>query len=232
MDENGSFVTKIELVAQQLRSEIARGHILPGERLRQAEIAQRLGVSLAPVREALRLLEAKGLVESDPHRGARVVPVTVRDVEEVAQIRKLLEGQAVRSAVPHLNSDVLAQLRATQREMAQELERGNGARVRALNSAFHLAIYNASGQRRLVALIALVLDSFPWEQIPHVHAHMLRFITEHESILDALDAGDVDHAVHLQQDHIDHWRDTIISNFFEGGGLETEGVRVASGGVA
>lgn len=226
-DGNGSFLTKIDLVSQRLRDEIARGHILPGERLRQAEIAQRVGVSLAPVREALRTLEAKGLVEFDPHRGARVVPITIRDVEEVAFIRKLLESEAVRLACAQVTPALIDELRTTQAEMERELAQGNMARVRALNHAFHLAIYEAAGQQRLVALIASVLDSFPWEQIPRVRAHMHSFISEHTPIIDTLEQGDADQLVRLQRDHIDHWRETIIANFFSSDGTikaQAEGV--------
>src|SRR5918996_6401711 len=112
--------TTAETVAQMLRNEIQRGQLPPGTRLRQNEVAQRFGVSTTPVREALALLQAEGLVRIDPHRGALVFHPTVADLRESYEIRGALESLAVTKAIPRLTEDLVKDLQKLIDRMRKE----------------------------------------------------------------------------------------------------------------
>lgn len=138
------------LVAEVLREAILRNVLKGGGRLRQDEIAASLGVSRIPVREALRQLEAEGLVTFYPHRGAVVSELSHEEVQEIYEIRIPLETTAIRLAVPHLGEDDL-------RRAEQILEAMDGetdvARWNTLNREFHTSLYAPANRPRLLALI-------------------------------------------------------------------------------
>src|ERR671919_3227658 len=112
--------TTADAVAQMLRNEIQSGQLPPGTRLRQNDVAHRFGVSTTPVREALALLQADGLVRIDPHRGAIVFHPTIADLRESYEIRKTLEALAVEKATPQLTDDLVAELQEHLDEMKKE----------------------------------------------------------------------------------------------------------------
>jgi DNA-binding GntR family transcriptional regulator len=103
--------TKEEQVADFLRERIISGVIARGSRLKQAEIAEQLNLSITPVREALKLLEAEGYVHTDSYRGARVVPFDASASSEILSLRLLLETQLVRGAVEKITAQDIAELR-------------------------------------------------------------------------------------------------------------------------
>ena len=102
-------------LVENIRDEIIRGHFEPGERLRLEEIAERYAVSTMPVREALRKLEAEGLVKIFPHRGATVCPLSAAELEDIYDTRATLEEVATCLAVPHLTRRYLSSLRSVSR---------------------------------------------------------------------------------------------------------------------
>src|SRR5215211_7447338 len=97
--------TTPDLIADSLREEILRGSVAPGQPLRQEELADRFGVSRLPVRDALLRLEAQGLVEVFPNRGAFVVSLSAGEIAEIYDLRILLEGDAIERAVPRMSAD-------------------------------------------------------------------------------------------------------------------------------
>lgn len=145
---------------EALRAGIVAGRYAPGEWLREGALAEGLGLSRTPVREALRALAAEGLVELVHNRGARVVRWTAEDVEETYRLRALLEGEAAalaaRRATP-LQVEALAQAHAA---YAQSIGDGRPAVEQAArNDAFHAAVLDAAASPRLVALHALVTSA-------------------------------------------------------------------------
>jgi DNA-binding GntR family transcriptional regulator len=139
------------IVTDRLRAAILNGQLAPGARLRQDDLAARLGVGRMPIREALLILKSEGLIEHRPHRGAMVVNLRPDDIREIFSIRSLLEGRAASLAAPVLTVSDLARLRRVHAEMTHldhDVERWL-----ALNHEFHTTIYTASGWPRLQAMI-------------------------------------------------------------------------------
>lgn len=194
--------TMQQIVTDRVRSAILSGQFGPGERVPQDELAQQLGVSRMPVREALRILESEGLVELRPHRGAVVVDLLPEDIAEVFEIRAMLEGKAAALAAPNLTDDTLARLRA----IAGQLEGASNDEERwlALNREFHTAIYPASGWPRLCQMIEQQRNVVQ----PYIRA-ALAFVgrtgtarEEHRAILAAAEARDGAKLARLTQEHL------------------------------
>src|SRR5690606_32216344 len=134
--------TKEEQVADYLRERIISGVYPRGSRLKQAEIAEQLQLSITPVREALKLLEAEGYVEGGSYRGARVVPFDASASNEILQLRLQLESQLVRSAVEKISTKDIEDLRALADEFEQAFVSGDRATARGVNYRFHRRLYD------------------------------------------------------------------------------------------
>jgi DNA-binding GntR family transcriptional regulator len=142
-----------QLVTDKLRTAILAGTFKPNEKLNQAALAEKLNVSRIPTREALRTLEAEGLVKFNPRRGAVVATMSPEEIEEVYEIRIMLEINAAQRALKRMNDSELHEIREIQEKMSQtaELDLWVG-----LNDLFHQAIYTPSGWTRLVSVIEML----------------------------------------------------------------------------
>jgi DNA-binding GntR family transcriptional regulator len=193
--------TTAKVVAERLRDEIQSGTLSPGMRLRQNDIARRLGVSSTPVREAFAQLEAEGLLRIDPHRGAVVFRPTVRDLVEFYEIREALESLAVRQAIPHLDDARLKELQ----DLTVKMRKTDDANAwMKLNEEFHLKIYERADRPRLSSMIENLRDA----STPYAHINVTGRATaakaneEHERILEACVAGDGDAAAAATREHL------------------------------
>ena len=201
--------TTADTVAQMLRTEIQRGLLSPGTRLRQNEVAQRFGVSTTPVREALALLQAEGLVRIDPHRGALVFHPTVEDLRESYEIREALEALVIEKAIPKLGGKLVGDLQKHIDKMRKEKDE---ARWVDMNNEFHMRLYEASDMPRLCAMIANLRDA----SSTYIHmfaAHDLpahRADDDHQEILNACAARDVGRARGAISIHLNHTVNGLI----------------------
>jgi DNA-binding GntR family transcriptional regulator len=195
--------TVAEGTAIALRSMILSGELRAGEALRQEDLAQRLGVSRTPLREAIARLDAEGLVVNDPHKGAVVCRPTLEEVLEGFEIQSALEPLAARlAAETRTEADV-----EVARELLEALERAKSPEVwAARNEAFHLGIYRMSRRPRLVDLIAKqyersnlfvrILALSPDGRGP------ARAEREHTKMVKALERGDGDQIELLVREHV------------------------------
>ena len=142
-----------EQVAGEIRQLILGGLLGPGQPVNQDEIAERLGVSRMPVREALRTLAVEGLVQFHPNRGAVVTELSRRDMEELYALRIMLEGPAARRSAENMTSEHLTGLQGLIKEM-ERLRDGPRAEWAEVHYRFHLSLYEAAGMPRLGRLIA------------------------------------------------------------------------------
>ena len=149
MDSPITRTVKSSLV-DNLRDDILRGDLVPGQSIRLEEVAARFDVSTTPVREALRDLEAEGMVTIFPHRGAMVTKLSADDLRDIYDIRATLEAMATRLAVPHMTEATLSQLLSYFEQMDSHL--GELVTLIKLNHAFHTTLYGASGRRHLCEL--------------------------------------------------------------------------------
>lgn len=194
--------TVAEGVAERLRAEIRSGAIRPGEYLRQNIVAERLGVSSTPVREAFSILEGDGMVRREARRGVVVFEPTVEDLLDCYEIREVLETLAARRAAKRLTkrdldwlSEIAAQMTATTEDVAEYVR---------LNQAFHERIERAAGSKRLLELIAAqraaaatYLFFLGLKQSTAVDT-----VDEHRAIVDALATGRADAAGMAMSRHI------------------------------
>jgi DNA-binding GntR family transcriptional regulator len=198
-------------VADRLRSDILEGRIKPGEWLRQERLALEQGVSQTPVREALKLLAAEGLVEHVPYRGIRVVEFSVEDVEDLYACRAFIEGMAARYAAATIGDEAIAELERLYERMVRCKTPDDIVEYRELNRLFHSGIFGASGRSYLVRTLAQLWAAFPtmlWSNVPRVARDSVPErdapdIEEHTAILDALRAHDPDAAERAVRRHIE-----------------------------
>jgi DNA-binding GntR family transcriptional regulator len=168
------------------------------------EIAARFDVSTMPVREAIRDLEAEGLVAVFPHRGAVVIRLSADELQDIYDIRVTLEEMATRLAVPCLTDAALAELTSLVEQMENHL--GDAATLVQLNHEFHLTLYAASGRKHLCELTRTLrqrtqhyLHVFTVES---VSSHWPATQREHRAILKACQCGDAEQAAALMRDHV------------------------------
>lgn len=173
--------TTAQHALEGLRHAIVDGELRPGQRVLQEEIAENLGVSVAPVREALRALEQEGQVVYRPRRGYFVTELRAADLEEIYELRQVLEERAARRALPTLDGDALDRIELAARDCADAVERADVAAELEANRRFHFAILESPGQVHAMRLIQLLWDSTeayramyynsPQERREAVHAH-------------------------------------------------------------
>jgi DNA-binding GntR family transcriptional regulator len=197
--------TTSDLVVESIRSAILSGAIKPGETLVERRLAEQLGVSKTPVREALIALSAAGLVSITPNRGTVVRAVEADDVRQAYEVRALLEPWAVARTARLTGSDAADEARAALHEAARHRSGNDHVRLSLANRRFHRALYAGCGNALVVAqldalqeLAALGAVAMIWTRSPSWKAEH----TDHEQILEAVDSGAADLAERLTRKHI------------------------------
>jgi DNA-binding GntR family transcriptional regulator len=188
-----------------LRQAILKGDLKPNERLVQADIAEQLGVSRMPVREALKTLELEGLVSLEPHKGAIVNSLTLEDIDEIYELRTLLEPFTLKKSIPNLTAGDIASLEKLHEEM---LGTTDIATYVKLNNQFHNLSLSGSNSKRLHGLMARVSHGIA-KDTPYVIPDQIeKSNIEHAGILQAIIAGDIgtacsEYAHHIKRTHED-----------------------------
>ncbi|WP_346140251.1 GntR family transcriptional regulator [Kutzneria viridogrisea] len=199
-----SSATKRDQIVDELRRLILTGELARGARMPQDELAQRFGASITPVREAMRLLEAEGLVVAEPHRGVRVAAVDLERVKGIYVVRRLAESYAMRRAASRISRRDLAVARELQEQMTAAARRDDRAAVRELNREFHFLFYDRCGIPALRDQIRGMWQAFPWDVMLDSEERLAASHQEHLEIIDALDSGDVDAVAEATERHIWH----------------------------
>lgn len=184
---------------------IADGTLVPGEWLRESSLGAALGLSRTPVREALRVLAAEGLVELVHNRGARVVRWDAEDVDETYRLRALLEGEAAGLAARRAPAEALAVLERAQARYERSIEADDAAVERAAcNDAFHAAVLTAAGSARLSSLLAVITQAPLVARALREYSEddLRRSVLAHRDILTAVRERDEDLAVSAMRAHI------------------------------
>jgi DNA-binding GntR family transcriptional regulator len=192
---------------EMIKAEIISGRMTGNARLKEAELAELTGVSRTPVREALRWLEADGLVVLNPNSGAHVALWSAEDLREITDLRALLESFGASLAAKKISSEQVAHLQNLQTRMEEAIARANAEsliQLAGLNKEFHLAIIEATGNHRLVSALQSIVEGplifrkfsvFSPEQIERSFSH-------HRDLIAALDAGDAEWAESTMRSHI------------------------------
>jgi len=197
--------------ATRIRQAIFNRTLAPGSRVNQYQLAEDLKVSIVPVREALKTLEAEGLVTITPRRGAFVTEISLDDLDELYFTRKLIEGEAIALACPHLIDEDFTILRRFMDEMKATTDRGDIHAFMQYNRDFHMHIYRMTNNRYLFQVIGNL-----WER-SELYRYSYMFVLrnpdlvhkEHEDIFTACLERDLERARVLAGVHIWHTRDGI-----------------------
>lgn len=207
-------------VCEEIRDAIIDLRLRPGEPLREAAIAEQLGVSKTPIREALARLEKEGLVETTSFKGAVVSGYSPRDLEEIYELRALLEGAAARAAAEDASEETRARLRDVVEGSRKLRDRGELSELAALLGRFDLIVYDQVTNRRIQALI------------DNLRAHLTRIgklteaipgrveasVEEHAAIVEAIVRRDPDDAERLMRVHIA----SVLADQLAGGEVPAE----------
>ena len=208
-----------ERVYEILHDDILSGQLGPGAELSEVALAERLGVSRGPIREALGLLCAQGLVTMQPRRGAYVSVLTRQEFLEAYQVREALEALAARLACPRLEDGDVADLEALHEEMREAVRDDAVQRFFDANQRFHLSLVALSGNGRLIEMHAQLVHRMGryMARSLTLRGNIERSVGEHQEIIDALRARDGERAaaavglhIHVPQTETEHTPDEIF----------------------
>jgi DNA-binding GntR family transcriptional regulator len=199
------FITKSEYAYHELRRRILDGEFRPGQRLLLRPVADELGLSVMPVRDAMRMLERDGLVTTQSHRGATVTPLSSSLIADAISIRMWLEVLAVRQAVPRHTPESCDEIRTLYTEADRVLDEGDGLAYAGANRRLHEAIERPASE----ALRTMITDT--WERLWQARRRMSLFSVlpdsrasaqlEHRELVAAVEAGDVAGAGAVMERH-------------------------------
>jgi DNA-binding GntR family transcriptional regulator len=198
--------TAQEAVLTELRRLLVTGELAPGAPVRQEAVAERLGVSRVPVREALKVLEGEGALVYAPHRGYVVAELSVDDLVEVYRLREMLEAEAIRVAVPRLTDADIRAISATAAHVDAAGRAGDLVAMTAANRDFHFLLFDAAGMTRLSRTLRQLWDATDVYRAVYFGetGNRERVHADHAELLAALRARDVRRAVAAQKSHRDH----------------------------
>ena len=171
-----------DVVFNTLRQAILKGELKPGERLLEIALAERLGVSRTPVREAMRKLEQEGLVVMIPRRGAQVASITEKDLNDVLEVRIALENVAIEKACKLITEEELGRLWVAAKEFEKTKAEGNLVRLAEADVAFHEIIYQASDNKRLNQVLNNLREQMYRYRVEYLKEEQTRnlLVSEHE----------------------------------------------------
>lgn len=193
-----------DVVFHTLREAILKGELKPGERLMEIQLANKLGVSRTPIREAIHMLEKEGLVVTMPRKGAEVAKMTLKDMEDVLEIREALDELASQVACQRITQEQLLRLRDRKMDFENSLKTGDVKLIAEADVNFHDVIYEATGNPKLMNLLSNLR-----EQIYRYRVEYLKdsdnypvLIKEHEEIYCSLAEGNEEAAVLAIREHV------------------------------
>lgn len=196
-------LTLRESVAEEIRRLIMSGQLAPGERLFEDRLAEQLGVSRNPVREALRALEGSGLVEVIPRRGAYVSQLDPVQASKLLELRAVIESYAARLAARNCTADDLTGLRSCLDEGAQASREGDHVRAAAFHRDFHIGIERASGNDHLEAVVGPLRHQTELVFSMLADRRAVLSWDEHVRIFEAIEAGDEGKADRFTMEHME-----------------------------
>lgn len=215
MENRAKHQTKEEYVADFLREGIISGQFPRGAKLKQAQIAEMIGTSITPVREAIKILEAEGFVLGSSHRGAIVAPFDINATEEVTDLRVTLECKLGLKAVGRLTSQDIENLRDLQDQIEGAAARGDRDAVRSINYRFHELIYIAADLPQTLSFVRALWARYPFDLINRLDQRIDRASKEHREMLSAIIARDEAAFLQALRSHIRSAWDEFKASYSE-----------------
>ena len=201
-----------DVVFNTLRQAILRGELKPGERLMEIQLANQLGVSRTPIREAIRKLELEGLVLMIPRKGAEVAEITEKSLRDVLEVRRALEELAVELVCEKITDEQIQDLKDAAEEFKESLKDGDITRIAEADVKFHDVIYMATDNQKLIQLLNNLREQmyrYRVEYLKRSDFHQ-QLIDEHEEIIETIESGQKDRAVQVVCQHVDNQVEAVM----------------------
>lgn len=207
-----AFLPLREVVFNTLRQAILTGELKPGERLMEIHLANRLGVSRTPIREAIRKLELEGLVTMIPRRGAEVAQITEKSMNDVLEVRRALDALCVELACERITQEKLEQLKTACDSFEKAVKTKDVKKIAQADVALHDIIVEATGNQRLIQMVNNLSEQmyrYRFEYIKDSEQHE-NLVEEHRIIYESLVKKDKETASSAAKLHIDNQKKAII----------------------
>ena len=205
--QTDEFLPLRDEVFNTLREKILKGVYKPGERLMEIHLADQLGVSRTPIREAIRMLELEGLVKMVPRKGVQVAKISKEDLQDVLEVRKALDTLSVKLACERITEDEIKLLNNAEREFEKALASKDVREIAEADVAFHDVIHSATKNGRLKSMISNLAERiyrYRFEYIKQQSDGGKTLMLEHREIMRCIESRDVESAVKATEIHIDN----------------------------
>lgn len=208
-----------DVVFKTLRQAILKGELEPGERLMEIQLAERLGVSRTPIREAIRKLELEGLVLMIPRKGAEVAKISENNLRDVLEVRRSLEELAIDLACQRMTEEELSELKKTEERFAKAIQTGEVMEIAQTDESYHEIIYNSTKNQKLVQILNNLREQMYRYRLEYIKDEDKRqiLLVEHDHIIKAMSLRHVQEAKMAIREHIDNQEITILKNLKEQG---------------
>ena len=200
-----------DVVFNTLRKAILRGELKPGERLMEIQLANKLGVSRTPIREAIRKLELEGLVLMIPRKGAEVAQSTEKNMQDVLEVRKALEELSVQLACERITPEQVEEMKMAAEDFRKVLKSGDVTKIAEADVKFHDIIFAATNNQRLITLLNNLREQmyrFRVEYLKQKECYP-QLLEEHDKLIALISGGEVEEACVLMGCYIDNQASTV-----------------------
>ena len=200
-----------DVVFNTLRKAILRGELKPGERLMEIQLANKLGVSRTPIREAIRKLELEGLVLMIPRKGAEVAQITEKNMQDVLEVRKALEELSVQLACERITPEQVEEMKMAAEDFRKVLKSRDVTKIAEADVKFHDIIFAATNNQRLITLLNNLREQmyrFRVEYLKQKECYP-QLLEEHDKLIALISGGEVEEACELMGCHIDNQASTV-----------------------
>lgn len=203
-----------EVVFNTLREAILKGDLEPGEALMEVKLANKLGVSRTPIREAIRKLELEGLVVMTPRRSAQVASITKEDLTDVLEVRRVLESLAIELCCKNRTVEDIVLLKENLNQFRECIRKNDLIQIAVTDVQFHEMIYQTTGNKRLNQILYNLREQMYRYRLEYIKDRQTRnqLVIEHQEIIDAIEARDVERAKAAMALHINNQEMTISQN--------------------
>ncbi|MBQ9091654.1 MAG: GntR family transcriptional regulator [Anaerotignum sp.] len=202
-----------DVVFNTLRDAILTGKLVPGERLMENQLADKLGVSRTPVREALRMLELENLVELVPRKGAQVLDMSEKDIVNILEVRSALEGLATSVACKKMSKEDLQQLKNMEVDFEKAVAENDVEHFVDIDEDFHDLIFAATENDKLINIfrnLRIQLYRYRMAQAKNNETSMSTIVAHHRSIIRAIENHDAEEGASIAQGHIKYQTESIL----------------------
>ena len=200
-----------DVVFNTLRKAILRGELKPGERLMEIQLANKLGVSRTPIREAIRKLELEGLVLMIPRKGAEVAQITEKNMQDVLEVRKALEELSVQLACERITPEQVEEMKMAAEDFRKVLKSGDVTKIAEADVKFHDIIFAATNNQRLITLLNNLREQMHRFRVEYLKQKECypQLLEEHDKLIALISGGEVEEACELMGCHIDNQASTV-----------------------